>query len=279
MGENPEGMDLIRRGFVGAAALALVVVWAAPALAAPQRLSAEPEPGAELHEPPAEVRLTFSEPLDESSEIRVFDECKRRLDDGSTVVELNEMSVDLKLGPTGVYRVVYLAAGLSGSTQEAYQFTVLHGGKSCDGSSGGHGGHDGDGDGNGGGGGDGGHGGHGGSGSGSGDDHDGHGSGSGPGDHDGMDHDSTDNDSMEHGTMKRHGGDHKAGHDRHGKKHGKHGKHRAGDDPARGDRGLPAQAAGDPFAEPSATALFGALGFAMLFGLLGGWVLRVAGPS
>jgi methionine-rich copper-binding protein CopC len=268
-------MDLRRRAGVSAAALLLVLAWASPALAAPQRLSADPEPGAELHEPPAQIELSFSEPLDDDSEIKVFDECERRLDDGTTQVSLNEMSVALELGPTGVYTVVHRAVGVTGATNEAYEFTVLHGGRSCDGGGGhgGHGGHGGDGDDDGDG--SGGHGGHdggdgGGGGSGG---HGGHDGDDGT-DHSTMDHSGDDHDGSDHGDGAHGGGKHG------GKNSGKHGDHKKPNKPT-GGGGVPPQAAGDDPAipQPGAAALFGALGLATLFGVLGGWVLRVSGPS
>ncbi|HEV3473118.1 MAG TPA: copper resistance CopC family protein, partial [Actinomycetota bacterium] len=142
-----------RTWIVLGAALVLALWMAAPAWAAPQRLSADPEPGAELHEAPERVTLSFSEPLDGSSRIRVLDECRNRLDDDNTQIELNEMSIAIEETPSGTYTVAYVASGVTGDAVESYEFTVLHAGPSCDGS-GGHGGH-----GGGGGGGEGGHGG------------------------------------------------------------------------------------------------------------------------
>jgi len=266
-------MDRRRSAWVLAAAVMLVLGGARPALAAPQRLSADPEPGAELHEAPEEVRMSFSEPLGQGSDIRVTDECKRRLDDGNTVFELNEMWVALPESSLGTIKVTYVAEGVTGATRDSYTFTVLHGAKSCDGSGGGHGGHGGGGDGGGGSGGGGGHGGHGGGSDDSGDSggHAGHDDSGSATDHD--DHVMS---SAEHDD---HGGatDHK----KHAKssKHNKHRNHKqSGGDQDGG--GVPPQAFDDqPIPEPGPLALFGALGLATVFGVLGGWVLRVSGPS
>jgi hypothetical protein len=214
--------------------------------------------------------LSFSEPLDESSEIRVFDHCERRLDDADTQVSLNDMSVALRLGPTGTYTVAYQAVGLSGTLEEAYSFTVLHGGPSCDGTSG-HGGHGGDGDGDGdGGGGDGGHGGSGHSGSGGSGDHT-DGDHSGTGDHSENDHSETDHSVMGNREHKR---DHsKMRHGKHANmRHGKNKKH------DKHDQNNPPQAGpGAPLVpQPGAEAILAALGFATLLGVAGGWVLRVS---
>ncbi|MGH2735946.1 MAG: copper resistance CopC family protein [Actinomycetota bacterium] len=268
-------LDLRRVTGVLSAALVLLVAAAAPALAAPQRLSSDPEPGAELHEPPSEVTISFSEPLDESSEIRVFDECERRLDDRDTQVSVNELTVGIELQPTGTYTVAYEAVGLTGTAEDAYTFTVLHGGTSCDGSGGGHGGHDGHGDGGDDGGGSG--------------DHEGHGGdsgrhGGGDGDHDGTGHDAHATDAhateghpagdhavMGHREMRAHG-DH--GHRNHAN-HNKHGEHQNNSNP-----GNPPQAlgGGPPITQPGAAAVLAALALATLFGVAGGWVLRVSNP-
>lgn len=267
-------MGRSRSAIVLGAALMVALWTAAPAWAAPQRLSADPEPGAELHEAPERVTLSFSEPLDDSSRIRVLDDCRNRLDDGNTEIELNEMSIAIDKTPSGTYTVAYLASGITGDAVESYEFTVLHAGPSCDGG-GRHDGHGGDDDGGGGGGG-GGHGGHGGDGGdgGDGDGHGGHGGdegGGGTGDHG----------TMDHGTMDMGGGH--AGHEMTKKKHrhdDKHPHHKNKD----GGGDLGPQAGGlfpDPpaFPTPSGTAVLGALVIATLFGALGGWVLRVSGRS
>jgi len=107
------------------------------AAAAPQYVGSEPAAGAEMHEAPNEVSITFSEPLDASSEIKVFDECDRRLDDGNTLVDLNPttMRVGIDLKPSGPYKVAYDAtgvAGVTGTTSGTFKF-VVHGGPGCDG--------------------------------------------------------------------------------------------------------------------------------------------------
>lgn len=254
-----------------ASALALLLWAAAPALAAPQRLSSDPEPGAELHQAPARVSLEFTEPLDDSSEIRIFDDCRNRLDAGDTTVDLNAMSVGVAKTPSGTYLVQYLAVGVTGTAAESFTFTVLHDGPTCDGREAGHGGH------GGGGGEGGGHGGHGGgSGGGSGGGHGGH-SGSG-----GDDHGAHSGEDTMHAGAHGDGGDK---HDRHGKnkhgKHGKHGEHGKSDDDGAGANDDATLAAGDdgiPGDIPDGTTVLVALGLASIFGALGGWVLRISGP-
>ena len=283
---NPQRMSL--RLVLRASLLALAVLgWAAaPALAAPQVLAQDPEPGAEYHsDAPQRVTVTFSEPLDASSEMRVVDECGGRVDDGETSIggtAGNELSIGIAKTVQSTYTVEYVATGVSGTTTGTYDF-VVHGGEPCDGSGGGgHGGHGGGSGGGGSGGGGGGHGGHGGGGdggSGGGSEHGGHTDDGG----DGTDHDSMSAD--EHAQMT---GDHGDRHrkDRPGKhgdrKHGdgKHGDHKNTDqnpDPA--DRPI---AAGDdplPGDIPTGTTVLVSLGLAIVLGMLGGWVLRVSSPS
>lgn len=264
---NLMGMSLRRLAGVVGASLALLVWSAAPALAAPTLLSADPEEGAELHEAPERVTLTFSEPLDESSEIRVFDDCDRRLDDRATMIDLNEMSVGIELTPSGTYTVAYVAAGISGTTQSSYSFTVLHAGPACDGGGGhgDHGGHGGGDDGDGGG-----HGGHGG-GDGDGGDHGAHGG------------DGHDGDHVSAAPHAGHGGPTTKGHDGHGgKDHAGHGGGKKGGDEVSGSGSdAPPLAAGetDLFPEPGGGAVVLALGIAMLLGVLGGWALRLTTPQ
>lgn len=127
----------MRKLLTGSYAALLVLLVAAPAVASqpapPQYQSSEPSDGAKVHEPPERVEVTFDQPLDEASSLTVTDECDRRIDDGATEVSGATMSVALGEGPSGTYRVEYLARGLGGLTgEEEGQFTFLsHSGTSC----------------------------------------------------------------------------------------------------------------------------------------------------
>ena len=127
----------MRKLLTGSYAALLVLLVAAPAVAAqpapPQYQSSEPSEGAKVHEPPDRVEVTFDQPLDASSTLTVTDECDRRIDDEATEVSGSTMSVALEEGPSGTYRVEYLAEGLGGLTgEEKGQFTFLsHSGTSC----------------------------------------------------------------------------------------------------------------------------------------------------
>jgi methionine-rich copper-binding protein CopC len=133
-----------RRSFaslIAAGMLALVPLGAASAAAAPAYTSSDPADGAELHEAPASVSVTFSEPLDPGSELKVF-ACGKRVDAGETTVTINELEVELASGPTGKYEARWVATGLAGVTgtsEGAISFSVGHGQVSCSGS--GHEGH------------------------------------------------------------------------------------------------------------------------------------------
>lgn len=287
---NPRGMKLGL--FLRASLLAVAVLgWAAtPALAAPQVISQDPEPGTQFHEDaPERVTMSFSEPLDDSSKITVVDECGGRVDDGEVTVggtTQNELSVGIAKTVQSTYTVEYAATGVTGTATGSYEF-VVHGGSPCAGGGGsgggGHGGHGGGGDG----GGSGGHDGHGGGSGGSGG-HDGHaGGGDDDGDHDGShsgmgdDVDHSQMSAEEHAEMS---GDHD-GHKN--KKKGKHDKgHGNGHDEGHGNDhgtdGQPPFAAGDdqlPTDIPTGTTVAISLGLALALGGLGGWVLRVSSPS
>lgn len=272
-GRTFQVMGRSRIGVVLGAAVVVALWAAAPAWAAPTRLSADPEPGAELHAAPERVTLTFSEPLDGASQIRVLDECRNRLDHGGTEIELNEMSAAIHNVPSGTITVAYIASGVTGDANESYEFTTMHVGPACDGS-GGHGGHGGGEDGDGGddGGQGGGHGGHGGGGGSGG----GHGGGGedGSGDHGSRDHGAMD--SGRSGMDMGHDGDHKAKRKhRHDNRHGHHKNNK--DDGGLGPQAGPGLIEPPPLPVPSGTAVLGALALASLFGALGGWVLRVSG--
>lgn len=233
--------------------------------AGPRYVTSDPEPGEQRKNPPGEVTITFSEPLDDSSKALILDACDRRIDDRTSEVFANELSIGIATTPAGEYRVFYEATGLggaTGTTRGAFGFEVTTG-PSC-GGNGGHGGHDPNGGGQQG---DGDHGNH--SGEGGDGDHDEHGAGPGaaPGDHDGHS-----------GTMG-----------------GAHSDHPGGEtNGGRGDHGDRVEAAQELQAEPRAeadltaapgeaeaddSALVLGLGLAVAIGTLGGWFLRVSTPS
>ena len=268
---NPRNMrlSLVARAFV----LALAVVgWAAaPALAAPQLLSSDPEAGAEMHAPPDRVTLEFSEPLEESSDIEVTDDCGDAVHKGDATfagVAGNEMSIAIGAAPHhGTYTVTYVATGVTGTATGDYTFTV-HGGKSCSGGRGGHD-HDDDKDGND----DKDHGDH----DGDRDDHDDGDHGDGTKDHSDMDHSAG---SGRHDMQD--GGMHGAGKDHGKKKHGRHdgkGHQRHHNDDPGGDNAIAAPPFDLPSDIPTGATVAVGLGLAVLLGAVGGWVLRVSSPS
>ncbi|HWC12984.1 MAG TPA: copper resistance protein CopC [Actinomycetota bacterium] len=270
-------------------ALALVGWSAAPALAAPQMLSSDPEEGAQLHKPPARVSVTLSEPLTGESDIKVTDDCGAVVSVGDAKVggtANNELSIAVGDAPHhGTYLVQWYGTGVTGTGSGRFTFSV-HAGSGCDGGgdNGGHEGHGGkggsDGSGNGGG-----HQGHsGGSGNREGSGHSGTHSGSGSG----MEHSDTaghsnmsDHSGSRHTDSGRHddGGMHKGrGHGKNrGKHNGGHGNHQGG---RHGDdRDVIAGGPGGPPTDiPTVTTVVIALGLAVLMGAVGGWVLRVATP-
>lgn len=281
---------IARRSWPLLAGLALVLVTASAALAAPERLASDPEAGAELHDLPEEVRITMSEPLEDGSEIRVTDECNRRLDDGATRFAANEMSVGIETTPSGTYTVTYTAVGATGTAEDSFSFTV-HAGSACDqgdGEGGNHGGDHGSGGGSGGGG-------HGGSGSGGGG-HGGGGSGGGGGNgssggsnggHEGAHGDGDEGSDSGHSATedgvhtdaagREHSG---VGATRSDSRHAEptaHGRRATsplndGNDPGALASQRAAGAVDQPSAPSGKTVL--ALGIAALFGVAGGWLLR-----
>ena len=262
--ENPH-QEMKRLVTSGAAALLLVLI-AAPAAAqvAPQYVSSTPEDGETVHQAPARVEVEFDQPLDDSSSLAVTDECDRQLDDGSTEVDGNTMSIEIVETPAGDYHVEYIARGVEGVTGENeghFTFTV-HAGESCDGKKHGHHGNGGK-------------------------KNDGHGGheregGKHSGKHDDMDHDDMDHEDMDHDehAAVTHEGDHRGG-SGHGKDHGKHDKHADGknDDPtATGE--IPGITSSDTarnlLARADSAALIASLLLCALVGILGGVILRTS---
>lgn len=286
--ENPRHMRMALLLRASILALALVSWSAAPALAAPQMLSSDPEEGAQLHKPPARVSVTLSEPLTGESDIKVTDDCGVVVSVGEAKVggmANNELSIAVGDAPHhGTYLVQWYGTGVTGTGSGRFTFTV-HAGTGCDGGSGsgGHEGHGGDGD-SGGSGNGGGHDGHsGGNDGGGGSGHAGHsGSGSGMGNHSGMTNHTnmSDHSGSGHSGSGRHDGGGKKGRG-HGKNHGKHkgdhGDHQ-GNQQGNGDDVIAGGPFGPPADIPTGTTVVIALGLAVLMGAVGGWVLRVATP-
>ena len=270
------------------AAAFLAALMAAPAGAAPMApsyVSSQPEDGEELHEAPERVEVTFSEPLDESSQLSVEDSCGRKVDTGEVSVDGSTMSVGIALKPSGHYQVSYTAtgvAGVTGSTEGGFHFMV-HFGEACGkdgGVKGGNGGHNN-------------HGGNGGNNTGGGNQHNNHGGGGGTdhntgggGGHTSSGHTTTGGTSTHSGmsghdsSMGAGGRDHSemqhgGGHKKKEKSHGKHNAHRkpkTPDDP--GGRTI-AAGPGRPV-PPDGRAVLLALGFSLALGSVGGWFLRVS---
>lgn len=301
-GENQKVMRLLRypgapwgvRGLVGVAAALLLVAAAGPAAAgslSPTYVSSEPADGAELENAPEEVTVTFDEPVDESSKLRVTDECGRTVDDGVVETFANRLSVGIAKEPSGRYDVLYRAVGVGGATGSelgTFSFEVLNG-PSCGpaargdhggghgSDTGGHGdGHGGSGDGQDHGGSGVGH--HGGSASGGGHAGDHAGGTAHSGDHVAAasahgGHSGGEDDG--HGSSVGHGGKH----GRHGAGQGQHGAGRHGDDGQQPSAAGPGTTpAGGQELVPSAdtTALLLALALVVGFAVLGGWLLRIA---
>ena len=230
----------------------------------PTYLSSEPASGEQLHQAPQEVSVSFSEPLDQSSQLQIVDECGAPVNSGNTAVFGNEMSTGIVRTPSGTYTVEYKATGVggvSGTTNGSFGF-VVHAGTACDGSSGGHhgGGHSG---GNGGGGG-GGHGGHQG-----GSDHSGHAL---------FGDDGTTAHSSHDGAMSDHAGRHEArSHDPH---EGDGKKHDARAEPSKDSPGTVDASAGDTqdggLLPAGRDAAMLGLSLTIALGLAGGWLLRVS---
>lgn len=264
---------------IAAGILALAPFSAALAAQAPQYTSSDPANGAELHKAPESVSVTFTEPLDADSVLKVF-ACGKRVDAGDSAVTLNEVEVALASGPTGKYEARWVAigfAGITGSSEGSIEFTVGHGDVSCAGS--GHGSGHGSGKGSG----------NGGSGHGSG--HQGSGQ-EGSGGHQGSSHESGSGSthsgtSHTSGSTSLSGGGHSASGSGHsGSNHG-NGQSKSGGDEGHGSGhgGQPEDAAGNPnFAAnggplpiptPEAGAVLLALFACVGLGITGGWLARL----
>lgn len=96
----------------------------------PSYESSTPARNERVSNPPSEVRVRFSEALDPRSSLAVYDECGNRIDDEQTLVVADEMRVGIRLAPRGTWKVDFTAtglAGLSGTNEGTFTFTVTSG--------------------------------------------------------------------------------------------------------------------------------------------------------
>jgi methionine-rich copper-binding protein CopC len=275
---------VVRRLLAGLALCVLGVAIAVPAAAAgpesPRYVTSDPQDGAQVESPPSRVSATFSEPLDPSSTLHVYDECGEPVDAGDTQVLGSRMDVGIARSPSGHYTVVYTAKGFGGATGETKDDFSFHvsSGSPCGAGGHDHGGHDG-------------HEGHGGGHEGHGGGHEGHGGG-----HEGH----TGAGHLVHSGHAGHSA-HGAGHSAHGAGHTGHAGHGAGHSGHSGHAGHAGthssghaghhhhgaglveppltSAAGRGGLAPTSQSVLVALGLSMLLGALGGWVLRVSATS
>ena len=104
-----------------------LAVWCAPALAHARLLQEAPASGASLDEPPRQVRLEFSEPVDaEFDPLKVFDAEGNRVDEDDARIDPNDVRVllaGLKDLPEGSYRVEWRVTSIDGHVvEDAYAF-------------------------------------------------------------------------------------------------------------------------------------------------------------
>lgn len=274
--------SLHRLGSGGGVALLFALASVVPFLAGtvahartgPSYEDSEPGNGSSVQSPPAIVRATFSEPLDDSSSLAVFNECGQRLDAGNTSVNLDEMSVDVAVRHwSGTHTVKYTAVGLgkiTGTSKGSFSFEVAEGhscGSSDDDDKHGHGDKDdkkhehGDG--------------------GGGNDHDGHGGGTGN-DHQMSGHTGMSGHTDHSAAGSNHGShDMKAGAGDQGQGHGNHKGANSGDnggDPHEGHGSPNGTFASDPLPQLPADgrAVVIALALCAGMGIIGGTFLRAS---
>lgn len=99
---------------------------ATPALAHAFLLHASPGAGADVANPPKEITLEFSEPLEPAfSGIEVRDTSGHDVAAGRTVIQGGSMHVALNPLPAGNYRIVWRAVSAdTHRTEGSYSFTV-----------------------------------------------------------------------------------------------------------------------------------------------------------
>jgi copper resistance protein C len=118
-----------------------LAAWCAPALAHARLLQESPASGTSLEEPPQQVRLRFSEPVDaEFDPVRVFNAEGNRVDEDDARVDPDDARVllaGLEHLPRGSYRVEWRVASVDGHVvEDAYAFNVTPEASAAEGGSG-----------------------------------------------------------------------------------------------------------------------------------------------
>jgi methionine-rich copper-binding protein CopC len=106
-----------------------LVLWCAPALAHARLVQEEPAAGSSPNEPPEQVRLRFSEPVDaEFDPLKVYDAEGDRVDEDDARLDPDDarvLIVGLEELPEGSYRVEWRITSLDGHVvEDAYAFNV-----------------------------------------------------------------------------------------------------------------------------------------------------------
>lgn len=99
---------------------------------APMYITSDPQAGATVSSAPSKVTVTFNQPLDSTSTLKVLDHCGERVDSGGAQITVNQISVSLHgpMLPSGKFIVLYTAVGvqgLTGRTINGFTFTATDG--------------------------------------------------------------------------------------------------------------------------------------------------------
>lgn len=122
--------DRLRLSAVITAAVVVLVgaavVWAAPAAAHARLVATQPAGGETIVDPPEQIVLTYSEPVEESfSDVQVFDPAGNRVDGRAARIEGPEIVVPMTpLSSAGTYTVVFRVIGVDGHPVES-RFTFI----------------------------------------------------------------------------------------------------------------------------------------------------------
>lgn len=128
-------MTRARKAFVGMAVAALVAAAAPAAFAHAAYKSSNPADGSTVASPPGSVTAEFTEPLTNSSSLRVFDPCGEQVDNGDSRISGYEMSVSMAGSRAGTYTVEFSAQSALDSHVTGGSFTFTSsGGDPCPGS-------------------------------------------------------------------------------------------------------------------------------------------------
>lgn len=127
-----KGVTAIKVGTIAAAVIALLMALVEPAAAHAAYSDSDPADEETVSSPPSEVWAEFTEPPAGGSNLKIYDECGTKVDNGDSRLEAFRIYITMSSAASGTYRVDFrvLSAYDNHVTTGSFTFTST-GGENC----------------------------------------------------------------------------------------------------------------------------------------------------